>query len=272
MPELPEVETVRRGIEPLVVGQSIANVITRVPKLRWDIDPNLGQCLAGQTIHSVKRRAKYLLLKLDSGTLLLHLGMTGVLKVLDAASPLVKHDHFDLIFTSGQCLRMNDSRRFGAVLYTAESIDKHSLISILGPEPLSDDFNSSYLYNLSRKRTVSIKNFLMDQKAVVGVGNIYASEALFQSAIDPHQSAGKISRVVYESLVKSIKSILLDAIRQGGTTIRDFANSDGKPGYFKQELKVYGREELPCVACHEPIRRVRQGGRSTFFCPKCQKG
>lgn len=271
MSELPEVETVRRGIEPLVVGQCIESVVVRVPKLRWDIDPVLGKLLSGQTVQSVERRAKYLLLKLDAGTLILHLGMTGILRLLDSSFALEKHDHFDLVFEDGKCLRLNDSRRFGAVLYTDNPIEKHTLIRALGPEPLSPDFNADYLCQLSRKRTVPIKNFLMDQKVVVGVGNIYASEALFLSGISPLKSVGLVSREKYLLLVNSVKSILQAAIKLGGTTIRDFEGTDGKPGYFRQELKVYGREESPCVHCHEPIRKVRQGGRSTFYCPKCQR-
>ena len=271
MPELPEVETVRRGIEPLIVGQRITSVVLRVPKLRWNLDPDLPDHLSDQKILSVDRRAKYLLLKLETGTLMIHLGMTGILRVLDATLQPVKHDHLDVIFESGKCLRMNDSRRFGALLFTDCEVEKHQLIKHLGPEPLSSDFNSDYLYHFSRKRSVPVKNFLMDQKVVVGVGNIYASEALFCAGINPKKSAGRISLRSYENLVKCIKTILQEAINQGGTTIRDFEGTDGKPGYFRQELKVYGREEFPCLKCQDPIRKIRQGGRSTFYCPKCQK-
>jgi formamidopyrimidine-DNA glycosylase len=271
VPELPEVETVRRGIEPLIVGRKIESVVCRVPRLRWDIPVDLEKHVSGQNIISVERRAKYLFLRLDRGTLVLHLGMTGILRVLGTETGLQKHDHFDLVFDNGNCLRLNDSRRFGAVFFIDGEIENNTLIMHLGPEPLSNDFNSKYLYELSRYRKVPIKNFLMDQKVVVGVGNIYASEALFLAGIDPRRSAGKISRKRYESLVTEIKLLLAKAIEQGGTTIRDFSGTDGKPGYFKQQLTVYGREEQPCVKCHAPIRKVRQGGRSTFYCPGCQK-
>jgi formamidopyrimidine-DNA glycosylase len=271
MPELPEVETVCRGIAPLVVQQRIASVISRVPKLRWDIPSDLDSQLVGQTVQAVERRAKYILLKLDSGTLVLHLGMTGILRVVESSVKLKKHDHFDLIFDDGKCLRLNDCRRFGAVFFVAGSIEKHPLFRTLGPEPLGADFNVEYLQNSAQNRKVPIKNFLMDQKVVVGVGNIYASEVLFRTRVDPRLSANKVSREKLEALVNEIKLVLQEAIEQEGTTIRDFEGSDGKPGYFKQQLQVYGREDQPCVKCHAPVRKVKQGGRSTFYCSGCQK-
>jgi len=271
MPELPEVETVRRGIEPHIVGQKIASVVSRVPQLRWPIPPGLDQCIVGQSIRSVNRRAKYLLLHLDSGTLVIHLGMTGILRVVDADLPVGKHDHFDLVLGGDKCLRLNDSRRFGAVLYVGADYQSHPLFRELGPEPLGNDFNADFLYELSRRRSVPVKNFLMDQKVVVGVGNIYASEALYLAGIDPRIAAGRISRARYNVLVSEIKSLLLKAIEQGGTTIRDFEGSDGKPGYFSQQLTVYGRGEQPCIRCLTPIRKIRQGGRSTYYCPVCQR-
>lgn len=271
MPELPEVETVCRGIAPLVVQQGISAVISRVPRLRWDIPLDLDAQLVGQTVRSVERRAKYILLELDSGTLVIHLGMTGILRVVETSVSLKKHDHFDLVFEDGKCLRLNDSRRFGAVVFVADSIEKHPLFIALGPEPLSDDFNSAYLHNSSLNRKVPIKNFLMDQKVVVGVGNIYASEVLFRTGVDPRTPANRVSRNKLETIVNEIKLVLQEAIAQGGTTIRDFEGSDGKPGYFKQQLQVYGRDEQPCVQCHQPVRKIKQGGRSTFFCPECQR-
>lgn len=271
MPELPEVETVRRGIEPLICNQTIASVFCRVPKLRWDLCASLGTILPGQTVRSVTRRAKYLLLNLDKGALVVHLGMTGILRVLDAQSEPGKHDHFDLVLANGKCLRLNDSRRFGAVFYLQSEAEKDERFKDLGPEPLSDDFNPEYLYRRSRNRTTAIKVFLMDQKVVVGVGNIYASEALYRSGIAPQVQAGRISRKRFEKLVPAVRTILAEAIEQGGTTIRDFEGTDGKPGYFRQKLQVYGREGEPCAICRSPIRKVRLGGRSTYYCAKCQK-
>jgi len=271
VPELPEVETVRRGIEPLLVGQTVARLICRVPKLRWEIDPELNRKIANQKINAVNRRAKYLLIHLDHSVLVVHLGMTGILRVLDASVEPLKHDHFDLIFHNGTCLRLNDSRRFGAIFLVDGKPEESPPFRYLGPEPLSANFNVEYLFARSRKCSGSVKSFLMNQKIVVGVGNIYACEALFAAGIDPRRAAHRISASRYEGLVRQVKAVLTEAIRQGGTTIRDFAGSDGKPGYFKQQLKVYGREGEPCVVCHEPIRNVRLAGRSTFFCPKCQR-
>lgn len=271
MPELPEVETVRRGIEPLIVGQTIKSVVCRVPKLRWELDPELDRRLAGRTIQSVNRRAKYLLIGLGQGTLIMHLGMTGIIRVISVDIEPVKHDHFDIVLFNNQVLRMNDSRRFGAVIYENGPIENNMLFKDLGPEPLSRDFNSEYLGHRARNCKGPIKSFLMNQKVVVGVGNIYASEALFRSGIDPRKSANQLSQGQFEVLVSEIKLLLDDAIKSGGTTIRDFAGSDGKPGYFKQALQVYGREDQSCIQCFTPIQKVRLSGRSTFYCSKCQK-
>ncbi|PLX72399.1 MAG: DNA-formamidopyrimidine glycosylase [Desulfuromonas sp.] len=270
MPELPEVETVRRGIAPLVTNAEISAVICRVPKLRWPLTPQLPEQLVDQRIESVERRAKYLLFKVQRGTLIVHLGMSGVLRVVNVDTPLQKHDHVDIILKDGKCLRLNDSRRFGAVLFTETPIDDHPLFSSLGPEPLSDDFTGEVLYRRSRRSSGAIKNFIMNQKVVVGVGNIYACEALFHSGIRPTKSAATVSKKRYWKLVDAIKLILAAAIDQGGTTIRDFAGAEGKPGYFKQSLKVYGRAGLPCTVCGQDIKNIKLAGRSTFYCPTCQ--
>lgn len=270
MPELPEVETTRRGIAPLISGCCIVRVEMRVPKLRWPLDPQLSGLLAGQTVHSVDRRAKYLLFNLDSGCLLLHLGMTGNLRVVPDFTPVAKHDHVDICFDNGRCLRFSDPRRFGAVLWVPGRPDEHPLLSKLGPEPLSDELSGDYLYRISRNRRLAIKPFIMDQQVVVGVGNIYASEALFMAAIRPTRGAGLISRNRYARLAEEIKKVLLAALDAGGTTFSDFRQVDGKPGYFKQQLQVYGREGKPCSICGTAIVASRLGQRSTFYCRRCQ--
>ena len=271
MPELPEVETVRRGIAPLVAGVEISDVVCRVPKLRWPLSPQLSELLAGLRIESVERRAKYLLFRLQRGTLIVHLGMSGVLRVVNIDTPLAKHDHVDIVLVDGRCLRLNDSRRFGAVLFTEAPIEDHPLFSSLGPEPLSEDFFGEDLYRRSRRSTGAIKTFIMNQKIVVGVGNIYACEVLFRSGILPTRSAAAISNIRYRKLVDAIKQILTEAISQGGTTIRDFTSSEGKPGYFKQSLNVYGRAGLPCNVCGGEIKNDKVAGRATFYCPNCQR-
>lgn len=271
MPELPEVETSRRGIAPLISGCQIAELILRVDKLRWPLDRGLCDSLPGQTIHSVARRAKYLLLNCDQGTLILHLGMSGSLRVIAAGATENKHDHVDLIFTNGSCLRFNDPRKFGALLWFAGAPEDHPLLASLGPEPLSDQFSGEYLWKSSRQRRIAVKPFIMDQKVVVGVGNIYASEALFRAGIRPDAVAGKVSLVRYQKLVAAIKQILAEAISSGGTTIADFRQADGKPGYFKQQLMVYGREGEPCQNCGRAISCTRLGQRSTYYCRRCQR-
>lgn len=271
MPELPEVETVCRGLRPLIVGQTIERVDVRVEKLRWPVSPELRLVLPRQVVQSVSRRAKYIQIVVETGVLLIHLGMSGVVRVVNVQTPLQKHDHVDLVFGNGSCLRMNDPRRFGAWLWSDGPIADHPRLRHLGPEPLSDNFNALTLHRLAQNRRVAVKNFIMDQRVVVGVGNIYASEALFKAGIDPMQPAGRISLNRYAKLVAQIKDVLAEAIEQGGTTIRDFTSADGSPGYFVQKLMVYGREEQPCVTCGEPIRNRRIGGRSSFYCPNCQK-
>ncbi|HIP81337.1 MAG TPA: bifunctional DNA-formamidopyrimidine glycosylase/DNA-(apurinic or apyrimidinic site) lyase [Leucothrix mucor] len=270
MPELPEVETTRRGIKPHIQDQRVTKLIVRQPKLRWPIPLSLHD-IEGQKIRSVKRRGKYLLLETDCGTALLHLGMSGSLRVVEAGSAHEKHDHVDIEFTNNKAIRLRDPRRFGAVLWTVDDPLQHKLIRSLGPEPLSDDFNADYLYKKSRGRTVSIKQFIMNGHMVVGVGNIYACESLFKAGISPKKSAGKVSKKRYETFVAKIKEVLAHAIEQGGTTLKDFVQAEGAPGYFQQQLNVYGRTDEECLVCGLLVKKITQGQRSTFYCAKCQR-
>ena len=269
MPELPEVETTRRGIAQHIEHKVVSNVVIRQARLRWPIPQDLAEKINGQQIRSVKRRAKYLLLETGSGTLIMHLGMSGSLRFLSSSIPAGAHDHFDLEF-GNDCLRLRDPRRFGAVLWTQDPVEEHELIKSLGPEPLSDDFNLDYLFKASRNRTVAVKNLIMNAHIVVGVGNIYASESLFMAGIHPKRKAGRISRKRYEKLVTAIKQVLTKAIDQGGTNLRDYSNEDGKPGYFAQQLQVYDRKGQACYVCDAPIQQVKIGQRSTYYCPHCQ--
>ncbi len=271
MPELPEVETTRCGIAPHIEGQTLADIIIRQPILRWPVPENLKQIVTGLTIQSVNRRAKYLLLNTHAGTLLLHLGMSGSLRIINSGQAAGKHDHIDFIFTNDTVLRFNDPRRFGAVLWTAEPAASHQLLKDLGPEPLSSEFDGQLLYRLSRNRKIPVKSFIMDSHIVVGVGNIYANEALFMAGIQPARHAGTISLARYQTLADYIRIILQQAIAQGGTTLRDFVNETGKPGYFQQQLKVYGRSKLPCTRCQQPLTEIRINNRSTVFCSACQR-
>lgn len=273
MPELPEVETTRRGIEPHVLGQKVSKVIVRQPQLRWPIPPELEQKLTGRVIESVSRRAKYLLLKAGDGHLMLHLGMSGRLRVLPADTPAGKHDHLDIVLANGQALRLNDPRRFGAALWISAEPKKHELLADLGPEPLSEQFNGALLHTRSRGRKVAVKNFIMDSKVVVGVGNIYASEALHQVGIHPGRAAGRVSRQRYEQLASAIKQVLEASITQGGTTLRDFVGADGGTGYYQLALAVYGKAGEACPRCG-PSQHIRNrviGQRSSFFCANCQR-
>jgi len=270
MPELPEVETTLRGIQPHVLNQRIERVNVREPRLRWPVDSQT-QNAEGQTITHLSRRGKYLLLHLHSGGLLIHLGMSGSLRVLTERVEPQKHDHFDLEFEDGVCLRFNDPRRFGALLWAEGAVEQHPLLNKLGPEPLTTEFNAEYLYNRSRGRRLAIKNFIMDGHVVVGVGNIYASEALFMSGIHPNRQAGRIAFNRYEGLVAAIRDVLQSAIRQGGTTLRDFVGSDGAPGYFARELLVYDRAAKGCFQCNTPIRQKVIGQRSSYYCVVCQR-
>ena len=271
MPELPEVETVRRGIAPHLTGQTVIQVIVRQPRLRWPTPEALAVLLPGQVIRRVERRAKYLLLRTDAGTALFHLGMTGRLRILPTATPLQKHDHVDVLLADGHCLRFNDSRRFGAVLWTVEPPEQHPLLRTLGPEPFDPAFSGGYLQQRAQGRTLAAKAFIMDNHIVVGVGNIYANESLFAAGISPLRPAGQITLVEYDRLAAAIRTILDEAIRQGGTTLRDFVGGDGEPGYFQQALRVYNRRALPCAVCGEPIQRCRIGQRATYYCPRCQR-
>jgi len=271
MPELPEVETTRSGIAPHVEGRVVTEVVLRRRKLRYPVPRTLLADLPGQMVERVERRAKYLLLRCEAGTVLIHLGMSGSLRLVAADVPAEKHDHIDIVFENGQALRLRDPRRFGAVLWLTGDPMEHKLLATLGPEPLSDEFDADYLYQHSRKRKVAVKQFIMDSHTVVGVGNIYASEALFRAGIRPQLAAGRLSRRRCELLVESIKSVLGQAIAEGGTTLRDFVDGEGRPGYFKQQLQVYGRAGEPCRACAGIIREVRQGQRASFYCPACQR-
>ncbi|HET8710879.1 MAG TPA: bifunctional DNA-formamidopyrimidine glycosylase/DNA-(apurinic or apyrimidinic site) lyase [Spongiibacteraceae bacterium] len=271
MPELPEVETTRRGIEPHVRGRRIERLVVRQPRLRWPIPTELAALLQGRSIERVERRGKYLLVPFAHGTLLMHLGMSGSLRIIDAGHPVGKHDHVDIELSSGQSLRYTDPRRFGAMLWYGGDISTHSLLADLGPEPLTADFDGDYLFERSRGRSAPVKTFLMDSHIVVGVGNIYANEALFSAGIRPDRAAGRISRARYAALADEVKRVLARSIEQGGTTLRDFVGGDGKPGYFRQQLNVYGRGGEPCRACKTILKEIRLGQRSTVFCVSCQK-
>ncbi|MCF7980731.1 MAG: bifunctional DNA-formamidopyrimidine glycosylase/DNA-(apurinic or apyrimidinic site) lyase [Pseudomonadales bacterium] len=270
MPELPEVETTRRGIEPYVVGQFISGVRVRHRQLRWPIPDDLNGLLKGQQVLALTRRGKYLLFEMSAGTLLVHLGMSGSLRLVSDVASVGAHDHLDIMLGSGQVLRYTDPRRFGAILWTEQDPMQHSLLSALGPEPLQPEFDGDYLYRQSRQRTCAVKSFIMDGHVVVGVGNIYACEALFTAGIHPKRAAGRISLLRYRHLAEVIKTVLEQAIAQGGTTLRDFVGGDGKPGYFKQSLKVYGRGGMACQVCNLPLREIRLGQRTTVYCWHCQ--
>jgi formamidopyrimidine-DNA glycosylase len=270
MPELPEVETTRRGLAPYLVGRRITALTVRERRLRWPIPAILARRLAGQRIEEIERRAKSLLVHAGTGSALLHLGMSGSLRVVPRESPIRPHDHYDWQLDSGLVLRYTDPRRFGCLLWQPTG-RTHPLLADLGPEPLSAEFDGAYLKRRARGRRVAVKNFLMDQGIVVGVGNIYAAEALFAAGIHPARAADAVSRARYDRLAGEVKRILLHAIERGGTTLRDFLRPDGAPGYFEQELFVYGRAGEPCRVCTTPIRASVLGQRSTFHCPACQR-
>ena len=270
MPELPEVETTRRGIAPHVEGRRVAGVEVRQPRLRKPVTPRLAARLTGRSIDRVERRAKYLLLRSDEGSLIIHLGMSGNLRLVEPGTPPGPHDHVDIRFEGGRMLRYTDPRRFGMVLWTQREPAEHELLAQLGPEPLTDAFDGERLFQLSRGRRGSVKAFIMENRVVVGVGNIYASESLFLAGIHPKRAAGKIARERYDRLAETIKAVLARAIEAGGTTLRDFVGGDGKPGYFAQQLNVYGREGEPCPSCATPIKRLTLAQRSTYYCPRCQ--
>ncbi len=271
MPELPEVETTRRGLAPHARKRRIVALAVYEPRLRWPIARTLPREVAGRRIERVGRRAKYLLLELESGTLLLHLGMSGNLRAVPAATPRLKHDHFDLLLDSGLALRFNDPRRFGSLLYTADDPAEHALLKHLAPEPLAKGFDATYLWRISRGRRLALKQLLMNSRLVVGVGNIYASEALFRARLRPQRRASSLTRAECARLVRAVRTVLKLAIRAGGTTLRDYLGADGAPGYFSQRLYVYERRGKPCRRCATPVRRLTQGQRSTYYCPHCQK-
>ncbi len=269
MPELPEVETTRRGIEPYLKNRRITAIEVREPRLRWPV-PEAVQQACGQKVKSVERRAKYLLIRLRSGSLMLHLGMSGSLRVVPSGLEPGLHDHIDLGIDNGKSIRFNDPRRFGSFLWVEGGGENHPLLKNLGPEPLSGEFTGDYLWLCSRRRKLAVKSFIMNGHVVVGVGNIYASEALFRAGIHPLRAAGRISKHRYDWLASSICDVLEEAIRQGGTTLKDFSSSDGQPGYFGQQLAVYGREGLSCIQCDSPIRQKRIGQRASYYCVTCQ--
>jgi len=268
MPELPEVETTKNGLERLLTNRKITKVKILNSNLRWVVDQSIKSKITNQTIRSFTRRGKYIIFNLEKGYLMVHLGMSGKINVLNAIEPIKKHDHF-LLYFNDDVMRFNDPRRFGSIFYLNNL--NHKLLNSLGVEPLGDSFHENYLYEKSRSKTQNVKTFIMDSKIVVGVGNIYACESLFKTGINPKTQAKKISKKRYISLTNNIKKVLTKAIKAGGTTLQDFSKVDGKPGYFSQELSVYGRENENCYNCNGKIKRIVQNQRSTFYCPKCQK-
>jgi formamidopyrimidine-DNA glycosylase len=269
MPELPEVETSRRGVSPYLVGERIDNIVIRDRRLRWPVSTDVDEHLTGATVVSVDRRAKYLLLNTTDGTAIVHLGMSGSVFIVDRDTPAGVHDHFDFNLGSGRSLRYRDPRRFGSLHWT-DDVAQHWLLRDLGPEPLGNDFSADYLWSRSRGRRVAIKQFIMNAGIVVGVGNIYASEALFLAGIHPRRAAGRISLLRYEKLVAAIKAVLESAIKAGGTTLRDFYGGDGEAGHFRQKLLAYGRDDEPCERCGKALTVIVLGQRSTYYCKQCQ--
>lgn len=271
MPELPEVETSCRGIAPYIEAHTFKHVIIRHAQLRWRVSDTLVTDIQGAYLKKVSRRGKYLLLNTDKGTLLIHLGMSGNLRIMSTCQEAGKHDHIDFVFDNNSVLRFNDTRRFGAVLWTTEPISEHKLLKHLGVEPLLPDFNGEYLYQLSRNRRSAVKLFIMNSQIVVGIGNIYANEALFMAGILPNKAVNTIELADYARLVACIQDILQQAIVRGGTTLRDFVNVEGKAGYFQQDLRVYGRAGQACSHCSQSLSEIRLANRSTVFCANCQR-
>jgi formamidopyrimidine-DNA glycosylase len=270
MPELPEVETTLRGIEPWLLGKTIARIRVHHRGLRWPVPESIHRC-DGASVIALRRRAKYLIVETSGGTIIIHLGMSGSLRVIEKAEPKRKHDHVEFELDDGAIIRYHDPRRFGTVLWTDQPVEDHELLSKLGPEPLGNAFNGEHLFRMSRRKKVAVKNFLMDNHVVVGVGNIYANEALFIAGIRPAKAASRITRNQYLTIADTIRKVLSDAIRMGGTTLRDFVNSSGEPGYFQQTLNVYGRAGEPCRHCNAVIKQRTIGQRSSFYCPACQR-
>jgi formamidopyrimidine-DNA glycosylase len=274
MPELPEVETTVRGLRPHVEAQRVVRVVLRRADLRWPIAREV-LTLCGERIERIERRAKYILMHLESGTSLWHLGMSGSLRIVPSDTKVREHDHVDWALGSGMVMRFHDPRRFGSLMFAPRregelAFEQHPLLRDLGPEPLSPEFSPEYLFEKTRKRSAAIKSLLMDQKHVVGVGNIYAAEALFAAGVRPTRQAQRVTAAECRTLVVEIKRILASAIERGGTTLRDFLNAEGEPGYFEQELMVYGREGEPCRVCKAHIRAAKLGTRQSLYCPKCQ--
>ncbi|MEM8496911.1 MAG: bifunctional DNA-formamidopyrimidine glycosylase/DNA-(apurinic or apyrimidinic site) lyase [Pseudomonadota bacterium] len=270
MPELPEVETTRLGLAPHIVGACIENANVRERRMRWPVEPGLEHRLPGLTLRRLDRRAKYLLFDFEVGQLMIHLGMSGSLRLVAPDAEIGKHDHFDLVFDNGLIMRFRDPRRFGSIHWLPEH-GSHTLLEALGPEPLSEHLSAQYLFDRSRGRSLAIKNFIMDNHIVVGVGNIYATEALFRAGISPKHAAGKVALARYERLVRAIRAVLAEAINQGGTTLRDFVGGTGDAGYFSLSLQAYGREGEACTVCDTPMKGLRLGQRATVYCPKCQR-
>jgi formamidopyrimidine-DNA glycosylase len=271
MPELPEVETTLRGILPLVVGRRVAAMHMYDHRLRWSVPRWLPARIAGRTVDALHRRSKYLLFRLSTDTLLVHFGMTGSLRAFVAAPPRRLHDHVDIVLDSGVTLRYHDPRRFGAMLWLPAPAEAHPLLSVLGPEPFDAACNAEYLWRATRRRTAAIKLALMDNHLVVGIGNIYANESLFRAGIRPSTPANRVGRARWARLVSEFRATLLEAIEKGGSTLRDYVDSRGEPGYFQLDYAVYGRRGLPCRRCGVAIREIRQGGRATYYCPRCQR-
>jgi formamidopyrimidine-DNA glycosylase len=270
MPELPEVEITKRGIAPHVTHRTVNSIVVRNPNLRWRVPARLARNLVGKKIEAVNRRAKYLLLDAGTGTLIIHLGMSGSLRILQRDEPPTRHDHVDIVFENGICLRYRDPRRFGCILWSRHPA-RHRLLRNLGPEPLLDEFDGAYLYQTARRRPGPVKSLLMNAGVVSGIGNIYANEALFAAGIHPLRHANRVSIHRYQRLTDEVKRILCSAIEAGGTTLKDFRKTDGQPGYFGFSLQIYGREGEPCPVCTRTIRRKLTQQRSTYYCPQCQK-
>ncbi len=271
MPELPEVETTRRGIAPAITGRRVVDLVVRERRLRWPIVADLESAVRGKIVRRVERRAKYLLIRFDAGTAIVHLGMSGSLRLLAADMPPATHDHWDLVLDSGLALRFRDPRRFGSLHWSEGDPRLHPLLAKLAPEPLTAAFDADYLFRTTRRRAVAIKALLMNSRLVVGVGNIYASEALFRAGIRPTRSSRRITRADADKLAQAIKEVLADAIKTGGTTLRDYVGASGAPGYFRQRLYVYERAGEPCRVCGIPIKRRPMGQRATYWCPQCQR-
>ncbi len=270
LPELPEVETTVRGVRPAMAGRQICSVVVRERRLRWPVPRSLNRTLSGKRVASVGRRAKYILLNFSHGTVMIHLGMSGRLRVVPADTPPAKHDHVDFVLDSGKVLRFHDPRRFGSILWVSQDFTNNKLIKNLGPEPFDEALTGAALYRLSRGRKTGIKQFIMDGRIIVGVGNIYASEALFRAGIRPGRAAGRVTLSRFDQLLDAIRQVLSEAIKAGGTTLRDYSRVTGEPGYFEQSLDVYERAGSPCVNCATAIRRKVIGQRASYYCPSCQ--